>query len=173
MKEALNMKKPENKPKRKRDKVISKAGKIAVEFKEFISKGNVTDMAVGIIVGAAFTAIVKSLADDVITPFIGLLIGAIDFSSLSVTVDSVFFPDYSVTLAYGKFLQAILSFFITAVCVFFLVKTLNAFRKKKESTPPPPKPDPQLELLKEIRDLLKATAPVIPDSAPSETQSPD
>jgi len=165
------MSKPKHKP-RKREKVITKAGKILTEFKEFISKGNVTDMAVGIIVGSAFTAIVKSLADDVITPFIGLIIGAIDLSSLSVTVKSVFFPDYGVTLAYGKFLQSILSFFITAVCVFFIVKTLNAVRRKKETppAPPPPKADEQLELLKEIRDLLKA---VNLQAAPSENKSPD
>jgi len=152
MKADLSMKKSG----KKREKLIERAGKIPGEFKEFISRGNVTDMAVGIIVGAAFTAIVKSLADDVITPLVGLLIGAIDFSSLSVTVHSVFFPDYSVTVAYGKFLQSIVSFFITAVCVFFLVKTLNAFRRKKDAPPAkPPEPDPKLELLKEIRDLLR------------------
>jgi len=152
--------KAEKKPKKeKRVKVITKAGKVLSEFKEFISRGNVTDMAVGVIVGAAFTAIVKSLGEDLITPLIGLVIGAIDFSSLSVTVYSVFFPNYSVTLAYGKFLQSVLSFFITAVCVFFLVKTLNAFRRKKEPEPPKPEtPDPRLELLKEIRDLLRESA---------------
>jgi len=153
MKADLSMKKSG----KKREKLIERAGRIPGEFKEFISRGNVTDMAVGIIVGAAFTAIVKSLADDIITPLVGLLIGAIDFSSLSVTVQSMFFPNYSVTLAYGKFLQSIVSFFITAVCVFFLVKTLNAFRRKKEE-PPPPKPDEKTELLKEIRDLLRQSA---------------
>lgn len=152
MKEASQMKKSA----KKREKLIQKAGKIPGEFREFISRGNVTDMAVGIIVGAAFTAIVKSFADDVITPLVGLLIGAIDFSSLSVTVESVFFPNYSVNFAYGKFLQSVLSFFITSVCVFFLVKTLNAFRRRKDPPPPPPpEPDAKLELLKEIRDLLR------------------
>jgi large conductance mechanosensitive channel len=136
-------------------KASKKAGKIVAEFKEFISRGNVTDMAVGIIVGTAFTAIVSSLVGDVITPLIGLLIGGIDFSQLSVKVTSPLFPDYTVTLAYGKFLQSVLSFFIIAICVFFMVKALNVFKRKKEE--PEKKPDPQVVLLTEIRDLLKAT----------------
>lgn len=110
-------------------------------------------MAVGIIVGTAFTAIVTSLVGDVITPLIGLLIGGIDFSQLSVKVTSPWFPDYTVTLAYGKFLQSVLSFFIIAICVFFMVKALNIFKRKKE--PEAPKPDEKLLVLKEIRDLLK------------------
>jgi large conductance mechanosensitive channel len=135
-----------------------KASKILSEFKEFISRGNVTDMAVGIIIGTAFTAIVNSLVGDIVTPLIGLIIGGIDFSELSLTIKSFIFADYSVTLAYGNFIQSVVKFFIIAVCVFFIVKALNTFRRKKPPEPNPKVPsheEKQLLLLEEIRDLLK------------------
>ncbi|MCL2755326.1 MAG: large-conductance mechanosensitive channel protein MscL [Oscillospiraceae bacterium] len=134
------------------------------EFKEFISRGNVTDMAVGIIVGTSFTAIVNSMVADIITPLLGLLIGGIDFTELSLTIDSPIFEDFSITLAYGNFIQSIVRFTIIAVCVFFLVKLLNTFRRLAtlrqnsdsgdEAEEEPPKPDEQIVLLTEIRDLL-------------------
>jgi len=138
---------------------MKKAGKKArtvfCEFKEFISRGNVTDMAVGIIVGTAFTAIVNSLVNDIVTPLLGIFMGGIDFSTLSLTIHSFLFEDYSVTIAYGLFMQAVVSFLIIAVCVFFIIKMLNAFRRKKPPKPDPPKPEEHILLLSEIRDLLK------------------
>lgn len=116
------------------------------EFKEFISRGNVVDMAVGLIVGSAFTAIVTSLVNDIFTPLIGIVIGGIGFGNISVTVGSA-------TLAIGNFIQAIINFLLTALCVFIVVKVMNTFRKKKEETPP--KPSNEEVLLTEIRDLLK------------------
>ncbi|MCL1904266.1 MAG: large-conductance mechanosensitive channel protein MscL [Oscillospiraceae bacterium] len=124
------------------------------EFKEFISRGNVTDLAVGVIVGTAFTAIVNSLANDILMPLIGTFMGGIDLTKLSFTVNSFIFRDYSVSIAYGKFLQAVVTFLIIAVSVFFMVKMLNILRRKKD-TEEPPKPDPQVLLLTEIRNLLK------------------
>ncbi|MCL1867268.1 MAG: large-conductance mechanosensitive channel protein MscL [Oscillospiraceae bacterium] len=134
------------------------ASRVVGEFKEFISRGNVTDMAVGIIVGTSFTAIVNSLVGDVITPLVGIVLGGIDVSTRSVTLQSPFFEDLSVTVAYGKFLQSVISFFIIAVCVFFMVKTLNAIRRRvtPEQDSQEEKPDPaDIALLTEIRDLLK------------------
>ena len=165
-------------------KAGKKVGKVAGEFKEFISRGNVTDMAVGVIVGTSFTAIVNSLANDVITPLLGLLIGGIDLTKLSVTINSFVFPDFSVKIAYGEFLQAVFRFFIIAVCVFFMVKTLNAIRRKKDTSEEENKPDAQTLLLTEIRDLLKnrSDSDKSPDnvqeeptrdSSPSESKSSD
>ena len=122
------------------------------EFKEFISKGNVMSMAVGIIVGSAFTAIVTSLNQDIITPLLGLILGQIDFAGLSVTVGSA-------TITYGNFIQAIITFFITALCLFVVLKAMNTFTAKlkaeeeaKEEAAPPAA---DIQLLTEIRDLLK------------------
>jgi len=141
-------------------KAGKKAGRVIGEFKEFISRGNVTDMAVGIIVGASFTAIVNSLVKDVITPLMGVLIGGIDLSTLSVTLTSPFFTGLDVVIEYGKFAQSIISFFIIAVCVFFMVKAMNIFRRKNEKPPEPPKVDPQIVLLTEIRDALRGESSV-------------
>lgn len=127
------------------------------EFKEFISRGNVVDMAVGIIVGSAFTAIVTSLVNDIITPIVGMLCAGVDIAKLSVKVGTV-------QLKYGSFLQAIVNFLIIAFVVFTMVKAMNAAAKRaaslvkkeeKEQEQPEPKPDPQIVLLEEIRDLLK------------------
>lgn len=129
------------------------------EFKEFISRGNVMDMAVGIIMGSAFTAIVTSLVNDMIMPIVGMLCAGVNIADLSVTVGSA-------TLKYGAFLQAIINFLIIALVVFCMVKALNmaskkalAFRKtKEEEVKEEPKPDPQIELLTQIRDLLEKDA---------------
>ena len=123
------------------------------EFKEFISKGNVLDMAVGLIIGSAFTAIVTSLVDDILMPFIGMILAGVNSNSLGVTIPWGNKP----FLAIGSFLNAVITFLLTAVCVFILVKVMNAFRRKKEDKPKePPKPTKEEELLAEIRDLLKA-----------------
>lgn len=119
------------------------------EFKEFISKGNVIDMAVGLIVGSAFTAIVNSLVNDIFTPLIGIIIGGIGFSEMTITVGTA-------NLAIGLFIQAVINFLLTAVCVFAVVKVINKFRRKKAAKPAePPKPSKEELLLTEIRDLLK------------------
>lgn len=141
------------------------------EFKEFISKGNVVDMAVGVIVGSAFTAIVNSLVTDIFTPLIGIVIGGINFASLSVKIPDTKLEDGTVImqgaeLTYGNFIQSVITFLLTALCVFILVKFINALRngtligKKKKAAeapkPEPPKPTKEELLLTEIRDLLKA-----------------
>ena len=125
------------------------------EFKEFISKGNVMQMAVGIIIGSAFTAIITSLNQDILTPLLGLILGQIDFSALAVTVGSA-------SVAYGKFIQAIITFLITAFALFWVIKAMNTLtaEKKKEEEPAPAEPEPapipeDIQLLTEIRDLLK------------------
>lgn len=114
------------------------------EFKKFAFKGNVLDLAVGVIIGAAFGKIVSSLVDDIIMPIVGLATFGADFSELTYKA-----------IAYGSFLQAVVNFFITAFAIFFFVKIINRYRKKEESKPAAPKPDAKEELLKEIRDLLK------------------
>ena len=139
------------------EELLKKTGKgaknILNEFKEFISKGNVLDMAVGLIIGSAFTAIVTSLVDDILMPFIGMILAGVNFNSLGVTIPWGNKP----FLAIGSFLNAVITFLLTAVCVFILVKVMNAFRRKKEDKPKePPKPTKEEELLAEIRDLLKA-----------------
>ncbi len=130
-----------------------KAFTLAKEFKDFISRGNVLDMAVGVIVGGAFTSIVNSLVNDIFTPFLGMLLAGVNFDTLVVAIPWGNNPQ----LLFGNFIQAIISFLLTALCVFIIVKMVNGFhRKKKEEPAPPPKPDPQIVLLTEIRDLLKA-----------------
>ena len=130
------------------------------EFKEFISRGNVMDMAVGIIIGAAFTSIVTSLVDDIISPIIGYLIGGINFSSFCFTFPSIAGLEPAV-INYGVFIQAIVNFLITAFAVFCLVKGINRLNRKKdaeeevEEEEAEPEPGAEEKLLMEIRDLLK------------------
>ena len=119
---------------------------IAREFREFAVKGNVMDLAVGVIIGAAFGKIVASVVEDVVMPAIGALMGGLNFSELSVKVGSA-------TLKYGKFLQTCLDFLIIAAAVFLLVKFIN--RLKREDEKAPAAPPRQEQLLEEIRDLLK------------------
>ncbi len=141
------------------------------EFKEFAVKGNVLDMAVGIIIGAAFGTVVKSLVADVIMPPIGLLLGGVDFTNIFVTVKSgsVAGPYETlaaaqeagaVTLNIGVFANEVVSFTIVAFAVFMLVKSFNKLKAEEEAAPPPAPPEPSAEekLLGEIRDLLKAQA---------------
>jgi large conductance mechanosensitive channel len=120
------------------------------EFRDFINRGNVIDLAVGIVVGAAFTAIVQSLVNDLIMPIIGVVTGGIDFSGLSITVGDA-------TIAYGNFIQAVINFLILAFAVFWLIRVINMVRRKEEAKPAqPPAPTTEEKLLTEIRDLLKA-----------------
>ena len=118
------------------------------EFKEFISRGNVMDLAVGIIIGAAFTAIVTSLVDNLIQPLIGLFMGGIDFSGLSFAVGEA-------TFMYGAFITAIINFLIVAFVVFLLVKAVNKLMPKPAPAPEAPAGPTEVDLLKEIRDALK------------------
>ena len=134
------------------------------EFKAFISRGNVVDMAVGVIVGSAFTAIVNSLVKDVVTPFIGVLTGGVDFTQMKYVITPAVGETPEVAILYGNFIQAIINFLIIAFVVFCMVKMINTMRtkmeeaKKKEeeaAPPPPPAPSAEVVLLTEIRDLLK------------------
>ena len=134
---------------------------IVTEFKEFITRGNVMDMAVGIIIGGAFTAIVTSLVNDLLMPVIGALFGGIDFSTLKYVIRAA---DEAAgieeaAIKYGSFIQAIVNFLLIARVIFFLVKAMNKFRRKKEEPAPAPAPDPEpseeVKLLTEIRDALK------------------
>jgi large conductance mechanosensitive channel len=124
------------------------------EFKEFAMRGNVLDMAVGIIIGAVFGKIISSLVSDVIMPPIGMLLGGVDFSSLAVTLRQTSETGPAVMMKYGVFINTIIDFLIVAFAVFLLVRGVNALRKKQEAAPAAP---PRQEvLLEEIRDLLKA-----------------
>lgn len=119
------------------------------EFKTFIARGNVLDLAVGIIIGAAFTAIVTSLVDDLVNPLLGIFIGGIDFSQVGFSVGDARFN-------IGNFINALIKFVIVAWVVFLIVKAVNAMMPKKPAAPPAPKGPSQEELLAEIRDLLRA-----------------
>lgn len=126
------------------------------EFKEFAIKGNVVDMAVGIIIGAAFGKIVSSFVGDVIMPPIGVLLGGVDFSSLAFVVKEAVGEAPAVVISYGKFVQTLIDFTIIAFAIFMAIKAINSFKKKKEEAPKaPPAPPKEEVLLAEIRDLLK------------------
>ena len=132
------------------------------EFKSFIMRGNVVDLAVGIIIGAAFTAIVASLVKDLFNPIIGLLLGGIDFANIFVTLKGQSLPTLkaaqdagAVTLNIGVFINAVIQFLIVAFAVFWMVKMLSKMQRTREAEPaPPPGPTPSEALLAEIRDLL-------------------
>ncbi len=127
------------------------------EFRKFINKGNVMDMAVGIIIGTAFTAIVNSLVKDVIMPFIGIIVGGIDLSSLKFVVRQATSTSAEVAISYGAFIQNVLNFFIIAFVVFIMVKALNKLNRRKERREEEKAAEPSKELLvlTEIRDMLK------------------
>ncbi len=118
------------------------------EFKKFIAKGNVLDLAVAVIIGGAFNAIVTSLVNDIIMPLVGLILGRVKFDALAIQVGEA-------VITYGKFIQAIVNFLIVAWVVFMIVRFYNNFRKKEEPKAPPA-PPADVALLTEIRDLLKA-----------------
>lgn len=119
------------------------------EFKAFISKGNVIDLAVAVILGGAFGAIVKSLVDDLLMPLIGILLGGVDFTSLSIQFGEA-------NLTYGNFIQAIINFLVIAFALFLIIRAYNKTKKEEEVAPAaPPEPSAEEKLLAEIRDLLK------------------
>jgi large conductance mechanosensitive channel len=123
------------------------------EFKTFISKGNVMDLAIGVIIGAAFGKIVTSLVEDLIMPVIGKIIGGVDFTGLKYVISGS--GKDEVALRYGNFIQTTLNFLIIAFCIFLMVKALNAMKRKQEEAPaPPPEVPADVKLLTEIRDLL-------------------
>lgn len=127
--------------------IAQKGGKTLKEFKEFISKGNVVDLAVGVIIGSAFGKIVTSIVNDILMPLIGVIIGGHDFTNLSIEVGDA-------TIRYGTFIQNVIDFFIVALCIFMFVKVINVFNKKEEEKVEIKK-DEQIIILEEIRDLLK------------------
>ena len=131
--------------------IVKKGGKTVQEFKEFISRGNVVDLAVGVIIGGAFGKIVSSVVEDILMPLIGVVIGGLDFSGLTVKVKDA-------TISYGQFIQNVIDFLIVAACIFMFIKLINKLTKKKEEEvveEAPAKKDEQVVLLEEIRDLLK------------------
>lgn len=147
------MKKVEMNKKMKEEirKAQKSAKEEAGEFKKFISKGNVVDMAVGVIIGGSFGKIVTSLVNDIITPIIGIIIGGIDFSNLSIQINDA-------KIMYGNFIQTIIDFLIIAICIFTVIRTFEKIKnknKKEEVVVEKPKKSDEVLLLEEIRDLLK------------------
>ncbi len=119
------------------------------EFRDFINRGNVIDLAVAVIIGAAFSGIVTSLVNDIVTPILGVITGRVNFAGLAITVGEA-------VISYGNFLQAVINFLLIAFVVFLLVRTVNNLRKKEADVPAqPPAPTTEEKLLTEIRDLLK------------------
>lgn len=127
---------------------LEKLKENASEFKNFISRGNVVDMAVGVIVGGAFGKIVTSLVNDILMPLIGVVLGGLNFSDLSIKVGSS-------TVAYGLFIQSIVDFLIISVCIFLMIKFFQKFKRVEETDAKPEKKSDEVLLLEEIRDLLK------------------
>ena len=126
------------------------------EFKSFAMRGNVVDMAVGIVIGGAFGKIVSSFVSDVLMPPIGMLMGGVDFKDLAVVLKPAAEDVAAVTLNYGAFIQTVLDFVIIAFAIFMVIKAMNNMKKKEEEAPPAPaKPSAEVELLTEIRDSLK------------------
>ncbi len=130
------------------------------EFKEFAVKGNVMDMAVGVVIGGAFGKIVSSFVADVVMPLVGTMIGGVNFASLAITIKEAVGTTPAVVLAYGKFVQSVVDFAIIAFVIFMVIKAINATKKKEEAVAAaaPAAPPQQELLLAEIRDLLKANA---------------
>ena len=138
-------------------------GNLLKEFKEFAVKGNVMDMAIGVIIGGAFGKIVTSLVNDIIMPGIGVLTGGINFSDYKFVIqqgvmngEEVITPEVAIT--WGSFVQTIVDFLIIAFCIFLAIKAINRFKRKEEEAPAAPAGPSQEELLTEIRDLLKDQA---------------
>ena len=137
--------------KEKLAKVTKKGKGFMGEFKEFIMRGNVMDMAVGVIMGSAFGKIVTSIVNDILMPLIGIVIGGVDFTNLSIKIKDA-------TITYGNFIQNVIDFLIIAFCIFFMVKTINKITKKgkeEEKVEEEPKKEENTVLLEEIRNLLK------------------
>ena len=140
------------------------------EFKEFITRGNVLDMAIGVIIGAAFGKIVTSLVENIITPAISMITGKANIASLAVTLPAKAADGSPIVLAYGAFLQSVLDFLIIALCIFFMIKAIGKLhlKKEEEKESAPAEPTKEEALLTEIRDLLAAQKE---SSNPEETDS--
>ena len=135
---------------------MNKVKSFFAEFKEFISRGNVIDLAVGVIIGGAFTSIVNSLVKDIIMPFIGWIFGGIDFTNLKYVITPGTEEIPEAAIYYGNFIQNVVNFLLVAFTIFCMVRLINKFRRKKEEAPKaPPAPSKEEVLLTEIRDLLK------------------
>ena len=127
------------------------------EFKAFAMRGNVVDLAVGVVIGAAFGKIVSALVDGIIMPVIGLIVGGVNFVDLAVVLKEAPEGGEAVLFKYGAFLQTVADFMIIAFAIFMVIKLMNRLQRKQEATPAAPPPPPEdVELLREIRDLLKA-----------------
>lgn len=132
---------------KKDNKILKKGNKAIKEFKQFISRGNVMDLAIGVIIGSAFGKIVTSVVNDILMPLIGIIIGGLDFTNLSIKIKDA-------TINYGMFIQNVIDFLIVAICIFIFIKIVSKFTKKSEEKEEVKK-DEQIILLEEIRDLLK------------------
>ena len=130
--------------------------KLFDEFKAFVMRGNVVDMAVGVIIGGAFGKIVTSLVNDIFMPIIGVLIGNVNFSDLQIKLGEPLEGAEQAAIKYGMFIQEVVNFLIIALCIFMVIKVINKLQKKKEEEPAPaPEPTKEEVLLSEIRDILK------------------
>ena len=133
--------------------------KLLEEFKAFVMRGNVLDLAVGVIIGGAFGKIVTSLVNDIFMPIIGMIIGNVDFSSLEIKLGESVEGAEQAAIRYGMFIQEIVNFLIIALCIFMVIKVINKMQKKKEEAPAPaPEPTKEEVLLTEIRDALNKMA---------------
>ena len=133
--------------------------KLFDEFKAFVMRGNVVDLAVGVIIGAAFGKIVTSLVNDIFMPIIGMIIGNVDFSSLEIKLGEPVEGAEQAAIRYGAFIQEIVNFLVIALCIFMVIKVINKMQKKKEEAPAPaPEPTKEEVLLTEIRDALNKIA---------------
>ena len=132
---------------KKDNKILKKGNKTIKEFKQFISRGNVMDLAIGVIIGSAFGKIVTSVVNDILMPLIGIIIGGLDFTNLSIKIKDA-------TINYGMFIQNVIDFLIVAICIFIFIKIVSKFTKKSEEKEEVKK-DEQIILLEEIRELLK------------------
>ena len=130
-----------------KDDIIKNGNKTLNEFKQFIARGNVVDLAVGVIIGSAFGKIVTSIVNDILMPLIGIIIGGLNFSNLTIQVGEA-------TIKYGTFIENVIDFLIVSACIFFLIKIINKFSKKEEQDKNNTK-DEKTIILEEIRDLLK------------------
>ena len=133
--------------------------KLVDEFKAFVMRGNVVDMAVGVIIGGAFGKIVTSLVNDIFMPIIGMILGNVNFSSLEIKLGEPVEGAEQAAIRYGMFIQEIVNFLIIALCIFMVIKVINKMQKKKEEAPAPaPEPTKEEVLLTEIRDALNKIA---------------
>ena len=153
----MSEEKTKKNPKELIKKARGKSSGFRKEFTDFINRGNVMDLAVGIIIGSAFTAIVTSIVNDIIMPIISLIGGGFDFTTLSVTVPNLFGGESGATITYGNFIQNVINFLIIALVIFLLIKAINKLHRKKDEAPAEeaPKEDENTVLLREIRDALK------------------